>query len=104
MHIFLDIFLLPYFSYGIISSGQILLILTEYLFRNTADIQAITNCDKRYLQDMASLCGSKNRVALWIERGNDELLGNKTSFMPFPEDLIEPDPEETDRGCDVWKE
>lgn len=59
---------------------------------------------ERYRDGRASVCAPKNIVALWIERFDDESLRNQTFFAPFPDDLIEPDPAETDRGRDFWKE
>jgi uncharacterized protein YbgA (DUF1722 family)/uncharacterized protein YbbK (DUF523 family) len=59
---------------------------------------------ERYRDGRASVCAPKNIVALWIERFDDENLRNQTFFAPFPEDLIEPEPAETDRGRDFWKE
>ncbi|NYT07493.1 MAG: DUF1722 domain-containing protein [Methanomicrobiales archaeon] len=58
---------------------------------------------ERYRDGRASVCAPKNIVALWIERYDEEGLRNQTFFAPFPEDLIEPDPAETDRGRDFWK-
>jgi len=59
---------------------------------------------ERYRKGMISICGPKNIIALWIAREHDHLLGNQTFFMPFPENLVEPEPAETDRGRDLWKE
>jgi len=59
---------------------------------------------ERYRDGRASVCAPKNIIALWIERFDEENLRNQTFFAPFPEDLIEPAPAETDRGRDFWKE
>jgi len=59
---------------------------------------------ERYQQGKVSICGPKNIIALWIAREGDKLLGNQTFFMPFPENLNEPDPAETDRRRDLWGE
>jgi uncharacterized protein YbgA (DUF1722 family) len=72
-----------------------------YLICNATDIQAY---QERCQQGKVSIRGPKNIIALWIARDGDELLGNQTFFMPFPENLNEPDPAETDRGRDLWGE
>lgn len=59
---------------------------------------------ERYRDGKASVCAPKNIIALWIERFDEENLRNQTFFAPFPDDLIEPEPAETDRGRDFWKE
>jgi uncharacterized protein YbgA (DUF1722 family)/uncharacterized protein YbbK (DUF523 family) len=59
---------------------------------------------ERYRQGEISICGPKNIIALWIAREGDKLLGNQTFFIPFPGNLNEPDPAETDRGRDLWGE
>lgn len=59
---------------------------------------------ERYRKRMISICGPKNIIALWIARENDHLLGDQTFFMPFPENLVESEPAETDCGRDLWKE
>jgi len=59
---------------------------------------------ERYRDGRASVCAPKNIIALWIERFDEENLRDQTFFAPFPEDLIEPGPAETDRGRDFWKE
>lgn len=59
---------------------------------------------ERYRDGRASVCAPKNIIALWIARYDDEVLRDQSFFSPFPEDLIEPAPAETDRGRDFWRE
>ncbi|HUU75524.1 MAG TPA: DUF523 and DUF1722 domain-containing protein [Methanoregulaceae archaeon] len=57
---------------------------------------------QKYREGHISICAPKNMIRMWIIRFEDSYLAEQTYFAPYPENLIEPDPYETDRGKDFW--
>ena len=57
---------------------------------------------EKYREGRVSICAPKNILKAWIVRFNEENLNNQTFFAPYPDQLMELDPLDQDRGRDLW--
>jgi uncharacterized protein YbgA (DUF1722 family)/uncharacterized protein YbbK (DUF523 family) len=58
----------------------------------------------RYHAGKISICAPKNIIKAWIIRFEDPVLDRQTFFAPYPDELMELEPAETDRGRDYWSD
>ena len=58
---------------------------------------------QKYREGKTSLCPSINIIRSWIVRFEDQYLMQQTFFEPYPEDLLEVDPVESQLREDLWK-
>jgi len=58
---------------------------------------------QRYRTGQTSFCPALNIIRAWIARFGDEYLIKQTFFKPYPEDLMEVDPVNSDKREDLWK-
>ena len=57
---------------------------------------------EKYREGRTSICAPKNILKSWIVRFSEENLNNQTFFAPYPDQLMELDPLDMDRGRDLW--
>ncbi|WFN33913.1 DUF523 and DUF1722 domain-containing protein [Methanogenium sp. S4BF] len=57
---------------------------------------------QKYREGRVSICAPKNILKAWIVRFGEENLDNQTFFAPYPDQLMELDPLDLDRGRDLW--
>ncbi|MDE4908237.1 DUF523 and DUF1722 domain-containing protein [Methanogenium marinum] len=57
---------------------------------------------QKYREGRVSICAPKNILKAWIVRFGEENLNNQTFFAPYPDQLMELDPLDMDRGRDLW--
>ena len=57
---------------------------------------------EKYREGRTSICAPKNILKAWIVRFDEKNLDNQTFFAPYPDELMELDPLDQDRGRDLW--
>ena len=57
---------------------------------------------EKYRDGRTSICAPKNILKSWIVRFDEENLKNQTFFASYPDQLMELDPLDQDRGRDLW--
>lgn len=57
---------------------------------------------EKYRDGRTSICAPKNILKAWIVRFDEKNLDNQTFFAPYPDELMELDPLDQDRGRDLW--
>ena len=57
---------------------------------------------QKYREGRTSICAPKNILKAWIVRFGEKNLNNQTFFAPYPDQLMELDPLDMDRGRDLW--